>query len=88
MIADTFYDGDKYEQERILDVLPPTLRFLHKVYVVLLRAMVGIARLNLKQIPQDSSVLRSFISIFDSQFANLESHSPGEFGTIPRNLAP
>jgi transcriptional regulatory protein LEU3 len=88
VIADTFYDGDLQEREQILQYLPASLRFTQKIHVILLRGLLAIARLDLKTPTPDARVLRSLISIYDSQFANLETKSPGDLRRwpIPSNI--
>ena len=63
--------------------LPMDLQYLHKVYIILLRAMVAMGKTNLQSINCDVRVLRSLISIFDSQLLSLATSSPSELGTYP-----
>lgn len=60
--------------------VPADLQFLHKVHIVLLRAMSAMVRVDLKSPNCDASVLRSFISIFDSELLALTPSSPSELG--------
>lgn len=66
--------------------LPADLQYLHKVFIILLRAMVAMGKTNLQSINCDVRVLRSLISIFDSQLLSLSASSPSELGTyrLPR----
>jgi len=61
--------------------LPSDLQFLHKVYIILMRAMVAMGKTNLQSIHCDVRVLRSLIGIFDSQLLSLAPSSPSELGT-------
>jgi transcriptional regulatory protein LEU3 len=60
--------------------LPSDLQYLHKVYIILMRAMVAMGKINLQSIHCDVRVLRSLISIFDSQLLSLAPSSPSELG--------
>jgi len=60
--------------------LPSDLQFLHKVYIILMRAMVAMGKTNLQSIHCDVRVLRSLIGIFDSQLLSLAPSSPSELG--------
>jgi hypothetical protein len=60
--------------------LPNDLQFLHKVYIILMRAMVAMGKTNLESINCDVRVLRSLINIFDSQLLSLAPSSPSDLG--------
>lgn len=62
--------------------LPVDLQYLHKVYIILLRAMVAMGKTNLQSINCDVRALRSLISIFDSQLLGLAPSSPSDLGKI------
>lgn len=78
--ADSFFDGDERNREDMVPYLPLDLQFLHKVYIILLRAMVAMGRLDLQSINVDVRVLRSNVSIFDSQLHSLAPSSLSETG--------
>ncbi|KAF2181907.1 hypothetical protein K469DRAFT_729050 [Zopfia rhizophila CBS 207.26] len=82
IVADSFFDGDEREREEMLTYLPPQLQFLHKIHVILLRAMTAMVRTDLKSINCDASVLRSLISIFDSQLVSLGPSSQSELADL------
>lgn len=67
--------------------LPGDLQFLHKVYIILLRAMVAMGKTNLQSIHCDVRVLRSLISIFDSQLLSLAPSSPSELDSLQLSCA-
>jgi len=67
--------------------LPADLQYLHKVYIILLRALVAMGKTNLQSIHCDVRVLRSLISIFDSQLLSLAPSSPSELDTLQLNCA-
>lgn len=79
-LAESFFDGDEQEREDMVPYLPVDLQFLHKVYIILLRAMVAMGKTNLQSINCDVRVLRSLISIFDSQLLSLAPSSPSDLG--------
>ena len=58
------------------------LGFLHKVYIILLRAMVAMGKTNLQSIDCDVRVLRSLISIFDSELLSLAPNAPSPLGML------
>lgn len=62
--------------------LPADLQYLHKVYIILMRAMVAMGKTNLQSIHCDARVLRSMISIFDSQLLSLAPSSPSDLGEL------
>jgi len=64
----------------MIPYLPVDLQFLHKVYVILLRAIVAMGKTNLQSIKCDVRVLRSLISIFDSQLVSLAPSAPSDLG--------
>lgn len=64
----------------MLPYLPADLQFLHKVYIILLRALVALGKTNLQSMKCDVRVLRSLISIFDSQLLSLAPSAPSDLG--------
>ncbi|KAL6708534.1 hypothetical protein ACN47E_002515 [Coniothyrium glycines] len=86
-LAESFFDGDEREREDMVPYLPVDLQFLHKVYIILLRAMVAMGKTNLPSIHCDVRVLRSLISIFDSQLLSLASSSPSDLDTLQLSCA-
>jgi transcriptional regulatory protein LEU3 len=60
--------------------LPADLQFLHKTYIITLRAVVALSKINIQSITCDVRVLRSLIGIFDQQMISLSQSSPGEIG--------
>ena len=75
VIAESFLDGNEREREDMAPYLPGDLQFLHKMHLILLRAMSAMVRTDLQSIHCDASVLRSLISIFDSQLLSLAPSS-------------
>lgn len=64
----------------MLPYIPADLQFLHKSYIVLLRAVVALTKLNVQSIHVDVRALRSLIGIFDQQLLSLSQQSPREIG--------
>ncbi|PSN66163.1 C6 zinc finger domain-containing protein [Corynespora cassiicola Philippines] len=85
VIAESFLDGNEREREDMAPYLPGDLQFLHKMHLILLRAMSAMVRTDLQSIHCDASVLRSLISIFDSQLLSLAPSSPSELDTFQLN---
>lgn len=79
-LAESFFDGDEQDREDMVPYLPSDLQFLHKVYIILMRAIVAMGKTNLQSIHCDVRVLRSLIGIFDSQLLSLAPSSPSELG--------
>ncbi|KAJ4370169.1 hypothetical protein N0V86_008905 [Didymella sp. IMI 355093] len=71
----------------MIPYLPNDLQFLHKVYITLLRAIVAMGKTNLQSIKCDVRVLRSVISIFDSQLLSLAPSAPSELDALQLNCA-
>ncbi|CAO2651831.1 Nn.00g001140.m01.CDS01 [Neocucurbitaria sp. VM-36] len=86
-LAESFFDGDERNREDMVPYLPLDLQYLHKVYIILLRAMVAMGKTNLQSINCDVRVLRSLISIFDSQLLSLAPSSPSDLDTLQLNCA-
>ncbi|KAH7386094.1 hypothetical protein BKA66DRAFT_68947 [Pyrenochaeta sp. MPI-SDFR-AT-0127] len=86
-LAESFFDGDERDREDMVPYLPIDLQFLHKVYIILLRAMVAMGKTNLQSIHCDVRVLRSLVSIFDSQLLSLAPSSPSDLDTLQLNCA-
>ncbi|KAF2659801.1 C6 zinc finger domain-containing protein [Lophiostoma macrostomum CBS 122681] len=87
VIAESFFEGDEREREDVLARIPEDLQFLHKLHIILLRAMSAMVKTNLQSPDCDVGVLRSLISIFDSQLQGLASSSPSEMDTFQLNCA-
>jgi transcriptional regulatory protein LEU3 len=81
VIAEPLLTGDDGERDEMAMYLPANLQFLHKAHIILLRAMSAMVRTDLKLTNCDVNVLRSLISIFDSQLVQLSESSPSELGT-------
>jgi transcriptional regulatory protein LEU3 len=64
----------------MIPYLPTDLQFLHKVFIILLRGIVAMGKTNLQSLKCDARVLRSLISIFDSQLLSLAPSAPGDLG--------
>ncbi|KAI4659875.1 uncharacterized protein J4E79_005677 [Alternaria viburni] len=86
-LAESFFDGDEQDREDMVPYLPSDLQFLHKVYIILMRAMVAMGKTNLQSIHCDVRVLRSLIGIFDSQLLSLAPSSPSELDTLQLSCA-
>ncbi|KAF2709898.1 hypothetical protein K504DRAFT_476060 [Pleomassaria siparia CBS 279.74] len=87
LIAEPPFAGDEREREEMALYLPADLLFLHKVHIVLLRAMSAMVRTDLKSPNCDANVLRSLISIFDSQLVGLAPCAKSELDTFQLNCA-
>ncbi|ORY13135.1 hypothetical protein BCR34DRAFT_481452 [Clohesyomyces aquaticus] len=85
VIAESFFDGEEREREDVFAFLPGDLQFLHKIYLILLRAMAAMVRTDVKSPRCDPSVLRSMISIFDSQLLGIAPSSPTDHATFQLN---
>lgn len=81
-VAESFFDGDERDREDTVPFVPPDLQFLHKVYIILLRAQVAMGKTNLQSIDCDVRVLRSLISIFDSELLSLAPNAPSPLGML------
>jgi len=81
VIAESFSAREDSERDEMAMYLPANLQFLHKAHIILLRAMSAMVRTDLKSPNCDVNVLRSLISIFDSQLIHLSESSPSELGT-------
>ena len=79
-LAESFFDCDERDREDMIPYLPADLQFLHKVYIILLRAIVAMGKTNLQSLKCDVRVLRSLISIFDSQLLSLAPSAPSDLG--------
>ncbi|KAF1946022.1 C6 zinc finger domain-containing protein [Clathrospora elynae] len=86
-LAESFFDSDEHDREDMVPYLPADLQFLHKVYIILMRAMVAMGKTNLQSINCDVRVLRSLISIFDSQLLSLVPSSPSDLDTLQLSCA-
>jgi hypothetical protein len=79
-LAESFFDSDERDREDMIPYLPTDLQLLHKVYIILLRAIVAMGKTNLQSIKCDVRVLRSLINIFDSQLLSLAPSAPSDLG--------
>lgn len=86
-LAESFFDGDEREREDMVPYLPIDLQYLHKVFIILLRAMVAMGKTNLQSINCDVRVLRSLVSIFDSQLVSLSTSSPSPLDSLQLSCA-
>lgn len=78
--AESLLDCDERDRENMVPFLPADLQFLHKTYIITLRAVVALSKSNLQAINCDVRVLRSLISIFDQQMLSHSQSSTGEIG--------
>lgn len=78
--AESLLDCDERDRENMVPYLPADLQFLHKTYIISLRAVIAISKTNVQSINCDVRVLRSLIGIFDQQLLSLSQSSPGEIG--------
>jgi len=60
--------------------LPADLQFLHKTYIITLRAVLALSKINVQSINCDVRVLRSIINIFDQQMVSLSQSAPSNIG--------
>jgi transcriptional regulatory protein LEU3 len=81
VIAESLSTREDGERDEMAMHLPANLQFLHKAHIILLQAMSAMVRTDLKSPNCDVNVLRSLISIFDSQLVQLSASSPSELGT-------
>ncbi|UPX17520.1 uncharacterized protein EKO05_0007869 [Ascochyta rabiei] len=86
-LAESFFDSDERDREDMIPYLPVDLQFLHKVYIILLRAMVAMGKTNLQSMKCDVRVLRSLISIFDSQLLSLSASAPSDLDSLQLSCA-
>ncbi|KAF2122766.1 C6 zinc finger domain-containing protein [Lophiotrema nucula] len=87
VIAETFFDSDEKDRQEAISLVEPNLQFLHRVHIILLRAECAMVRTDLKSTNCDVGVLRSLISIFDSQLLSIAPSSPSELDTFQMNCA-
>jgi transcriptional regulatory protein LEU3 len=78
--AESLLDCDERDRDNMVPYLPADLQFLHKTYIITLRAVVALSKTNLQSINCDVRVLRSLIGIFDQQLLSLSQSSPGDIG--------
>lgn len=78
--AESLLDCDERDRDNMVPYLPADLQFLHKTYIISLRAVIAISKTNVQSIHCDVRVLRSLIGIFDQQLLSLSQSSPGEIG--------
>lgn len=60
--------------------LPADLQFLHKTYIITLRAVLALSKANVQSINCDVRVLRSLINIFDQQMISLSQSATSDIG--------
>lgn len=85
--AESLLDCDERDRENMVPYLPADLQFLHKTYIIVLRAVIALTKTNLQSMYIDVRVLRSLISIFDQQLLSLSQSSPSEIDTLQLNCA-
>lgn len=78
--AESLLDCDERDRDNMVPFLPADLQFLHKTYIITLRAIIALTKLNVQSIHCDVRVLRSLISIFDQQMLSLSQSAPSEIG--------
>jgi transcriptional regulatory protein LEU3 len=78
--AESLLDCDERDRLNMVPFLPADLQFLHKTYIITLRAVVALSKINIQSITCDVRVLRSLIGIFDQQMLSLSQSSPSEIG--------
>ncbi|KAH4683790.1 hypothetical protein HBI82_086970 [Parastagonospora nodorum] len=85
--AESLLDCDERDRDNMVPYLPADLQFLHKTYIITLRAVVALSKMNIQSIHCDVRVLRSLIGIFDQQMLSLSQSSPSEIDTLQLNCA-
>jgi hypothetical protein len=85
--AESLLDCDERDRENMVPFLPADLQFLHKTYIITLRAVVALSKSNLQSIHCDVRVLRSLIGIFDQQMLSHAQSSTGEIGKCQHTLS-
>lgn len=80
VIAESFYDGNEKVREDLAAQFPIELQFSRQVHIALHKAMAAMARTDIKTVNCDAKLLRSLISIYDSQLTRLAASSPNELG--------
>ncbi|KAF1918483.1 hypothetical protein BDU57DRAFT_572683 [Ampelomyces quisqualis] len=85
--AESLLDCDERDRDNMVPFLPADLQFLHKTYIVTLRAVISLTKINIHSINCDVRVLRSIIGIFDQQMLSLSQSSPSEIDTLQLNCA-
>jgi transcriptional regulatory protein LEU3 len=79
--AESLLDCDERDRINMVPYLPADLQFLHKTYIIVLRAVVALSKIpNLQSTNCDTRVLRSLISIFDQAMLSLSQSSPSDIG--------
>lgn len=79
--AESLLDCDERDRINMIPYLPADLQFLHKTYIIVLRAVVALSKIpNLQSTNCDTRVLRSLISIFDRAMLSLSQSSPSDIG--------
>ncbi|KAH8722752.1 hypothetical protein GQ44DRAFT_351211 [Phaeosphaeriaceae sp. PMI808] len=85
--AESLLDCDERDRDNMVPYLPVDLQFLHKTYIISLRAVIAISKTNVQSINCDVRVLRSLIGIFDQQLVSLSQSSPGDIDNLQLNCA-
>jgi len=79
--AESLLDNDERDRQNMVPYLPADLQFLHKCYIIVLRAVIALSKIpNLQSINCDIRALRSLISIFDQQMLSLSQSAPSAMG--------
>lgn len=85
--AESLLDCDERDRDNMVPFLPADLQFLHKTYIITLRAIIALTKLNVQSIHCDVRVLRSLIGIFDQQMLSLSQSAPSEIDNLQLNCA-
>ncbi|KAL5119569.1 hypothetical protein ACEQ8H_002415 [Pleosporales sp. CAS-2024a] len=85
--AESLLDCDERDRDNMVPYLPADLQFLHKTYIITLRAVVALTKINVQSSSCDVRVLRSLIGIFDQQMLSLSQSAPSEIDTLQLNCA-
>ncbi|KAF1967861.1 hypothetical protein BU23DRAFT_282157 [Bimuria novae-zelandiae CBS 107.79] len=87
VIAESFYDGNEKDREDLAALFPPDLQYSRKIHIMLHKAMAAMARSDIKHVNCDSKVLRSLVSIYDSELLRLAAVSPSELDSFQMSCA-
>jgi transcriptional regulatory protein LEU3 len=78
--AESLLDCDERDRDNMVPYLPADLQFLHKTYIITLRAVLALSKANVQSINCDVRVLRSLINIFDQQMISLSQSATSDIG--------
>jgi transcriptional regulatory protein LEU3 len=79
--AESLLDCDERDRDNMVPFLPLDLQFMHKTYIITLRAVIALSKTNIQSINCDVRVLRSLIGIFDQQMVSWSQSAPSDIGT-------